>query len=1116
VASGDISAVRLPARRGGRVNDTAGTAEHQQSTALPSAAPCVSIIIPVHNRLDLTRACLDSVFANADASVPFEVLVVDDCSTDATPEYLASRAPRVRTIRNEERRSFGHSNNRAALLAQGEYLCLLNNDTLVTPGWLTRLVAAVRRDPTIGVVGNRHLTPGTGLINHAGMVFDGQRNPVHLYPGKPADFPAAMVSREFQIVTAACWLVPKSLFLELDGFDADFRNGYEDVDFCLRVRAHGRKVFYAADSVIYHYGQSSPGRTDSEAANALYFRRKWGAHIASDLDDYVTRDGAAAASSARPEAAGAEVSAPSLAVGAVDIHFAAAMDVGNAFSWVMARLALACADKGIAVSLRKGPIHETIDPADRRRLQNLMARPDSGRAHVRWAHFWQPYIEQKMAGRVNAELFVHNYRYGPQSIENLDYWMRHTVTNRFRKLPAARSCLAALQEIGIPSDRCRIVPYGFSPEILNGGAANDRYRKRGFVFLAITNSHDPYRYGTDILLKAFEQAFAGRKDVVLVLKDYGTGAGAVVRKWSDTFARHSTVVHVDAFLTKEALIELYRGADAFVAPFRGEGFGMKILDACAVGLPVLAPHYGGPADYLQPGDFYALKYREVPVGPCLDRNETVVPAFARWAEVDCDDLARQLGEAMNDAAEARRRAARSRDFVLKEFSWERAAAHLESAIGEFEHEREQIVGERYSVAESKRLSVLIPTFNRKDVLTTCLRAYEQQTLPKDQWEILLVDDGSNYDVKSTVAAFEATLPIRLFLGGSNRGPGPARNLAIPHACGEIVFIAGDDIIPGARLLEQHLAAHERRPERGFAALGHIDWHPSVAVTPLMEFVTGEGGYQFAFDRLLPDCFVPHSTYFYTSNVSVKRALLFDQEELFSDQFRLCAFEDGEFGYRLTQSGMKLFYAPALAATHLHPMSDEFIYARQYRVGRMLVTYAALHPYMLEHKYRDMIRWLEVVQHVAGGEAAAAAAAAAAAGGDAWLEALERQVLALESMDRGAVTAPTWAALSYRNAVDRVAALKRRLFALRIERTIVDGMADEWFGVPQGTANPARDLLRNLMYADLLKRGGPDPLPAHGLPDRLAYIEALRAKRPHVASLLRTLVRLSTSIAKRLN
>ena len=1101
------------------VDNFSRSAAKLSATVTADSVPCVSILIPLHNRLDLTRACLDSLFATADPSVPSEVLVIDDQSDDGTAEYLAALAPRVHTIRNATRECFGHNINLAAPLARGEYLCLLNNDTLVTPRWLKRLVTVARKDPAIGVVGNRHLTPGTDLLNHAGIVFDAAGHPVHLYPGQPANFPPALVSREFQCVTGACWLVERRLFLDLGGFDLQFKNGYEDVDFCLRVRRHGRKVFYAADSLIYHYGQQSPGRMDNDVLNAFAFERKWGMHIVSDLHDYLVRDGLMAKADTPPTLIKAEPqrSLPSIAVGATELHFATPLELPNAFSWVIARLALACEEAGIAVSLREGRIDRTIDAPDRSRLQKLMARPASRRAHVRWAHYWRPHFEQELSGRINAELFVHNYRYGPQPAEKLDYWMRHVATNRFRKLASSRFCRAALQEAGVPPDRCRIVPYGFSPEILKDDVADDRYRRRGYVFLAITNSHDPNRYGTDILLKAFHQAFAGRNDVVLVVKDYGSN-GAIIRAWVREFAAGCQIIHLDTFLTKRALIALYRGADAFVAPFRGEGFGMKILDACAVGLPVVAPHYGGPADFLRLGDFFALKYREVPVGPCLDRNESVVPDFAVWAEVDCDDLARQLQHVVTNAEEARLRSARNREFVLQEFSWQRAAEHLAKAICDFERDREVVVASRCSVAESKNLSVVIPTYNRKTELAICLQAYERQNLPKDAWELLLVDDGSNYDVQGTVAEFERTLPVKLLSGGSNKGPGPARNLAILQAKGTIIVITGDDIIPSPQFLEQHLVVHDRHAETTFAALGHIDWHPSIKVTPLMEFVTADGGYQFAFNCLVPNSFVPHG-YFYASNVSLKRALLLEHEELFSDQFRLVALEDGEFGYRLMRSGMKLFYAPSATATHFHAMSDQYIYQRQYRVGRMLVTQALLHPYLIERKHRHAIRWLDMLQHVAGGkisESLGLKTANGFDGNDHWLQHLERQLLAFDVADRDAVRAPEWAVRNYHDVIQRAAALKRQVFTLRIERAMLDGMADEWFGVEQGTPNPARDFLHHLMYADLLKPAVVALAAGSGRPDRLSYIEALRTKRPRVASLLRTIVRLSTSIAKRLN
>lgn len=258
--------------------------------SLPKSQADVSILIAAHNRIELTRACLESVFANADPGMTVEVIVTDDCSDDGTAAFLKSLGQKLHVISNGVRRNFGGNMNRAACEARGEYLCLLNNDTVVTPGWLARLLDAARKDPAVGVVGNLHITPSTGRIDHAGMAFDREYNAVHLYRGMDASYPPAHLKREFQMVTGACWLVPRTLFLQMEGFDSGFKNGCEDTDFCLRLPLLDRKVLYVGDSVIYHHGASSPGRMDHEEANLDYFYSKWRGRIRPDLDDYLRRD----------------------------------------------------------------------------------------------------------------------------------------------------------------------------------------------------------------------------------------------------------------------------------------------------------------------------------------------------------------------------------------------------------------------------------------------------------------------------------------------------------------------------------------------------------------------------------------------------------------------------------------------------------------------------------------------------------------------------------------------------------------------------------------------------------------------------------------------------------
>jgi GT2 family glycosyltransferase/glycosyltransferase involved in cell wall biosynthesis len=1044
-------------------------------TAPASDAFDVSILIPVHNRVDLTRACLESVFCHAEPSLTTELLLTDDCSTDDTAEYLASLGEQVRVIRNTLRRDFGHNMNVSARLARGRYLCLLNNDTLVTRGWLTKLVEAAEGDRRIGVVGNKHLYPGSGKIQHAGMAFHATGLPVHMYPGMPPDFPAANNSREFQIVTAACWLVPRDLFLQLGGFDPAFKNGYEDVDFCLRVRETGRIVYYVADSVIYHYGQSSPGRKNHDDANCTYFQEKWRGRIVPDLHTYLARDGLLPASASVPKNETA------------DVHFAIPLEAGNSFTWATAQLALACEEIGLKVSLANGPVHASVEGRGRGRLQRMMDRSPSSRAQIRWNHYWAPYQDREVAGRVTAEIFVTNYRYGPRPLHELDFWMRHAVLNPNRKLPISTYSMEALTELGVPAERCRVVPLGYSPEAAEG-PGDDRFRPHGFVFLALTNAHDPYRYGTDILLRAYGKAFSRRDKVVLVLKDYGGKlTGGPLRRWLDEAADGPRVIHFAEFLSKDALLRLYRGCDAFVAPFRGEGFGMKIVDACAAGLPVLAPLYGGPTDYLRPGGFYPLAFTEVPVGECLDQVEGVVPPFAQWAEVDAEDLAVQMRTVVDQNEEARRRAAVTRELVLKEFSWQQAARRLAAALVDFEKEREAVVApRRLAGPPAHKVSVIIPTRNRPDVLRQCLDAYTRQTLPAAQWEICIVDDASSYDVRNLVAGYQGRLPLRLLVNPTRTGQGKARNRAVPGCRGELILFTGDDIIPARTFLAEHVKAHDgsRAPET--AVLGRIDWHPDLKVTPLMDYITREGGQQFAFANLTPNTFVPYG-YFYTSNVSIKRALLVEQEELFSDRFHRYGYEDVEIGLRLSRAGMRLLYAPWAEATHLHALTDAEVYRRQYEVGRMQVVFAALHPQRVSEDHRVFLRWLECFQHTLqhdeGFPRAADALRNMAAALDGWLNGLS-----VSSAGMAEVSESLRAKGRAESLLGREAAhwnrLGKQLYAYRLDLAMRDGMADEWVGVEAGCPNPARDFLRFYLSSsvwDLLGRGSPQqPMPSRRL------------------------------------
>jgi GT2 family glycosyltransferase/predicted SAM-dependent methyltransferase len=208
-------------------------------------------VIPVHNHASVTRQCLNRLLADPPRSVDVDITVVDDASTDVTPRLLASYGDRITAVRHAGNEGFATACNRGALMARGDFLLFLNNDTLPEPGWLDALVDCMRRHPKAGIAGSRLLFPD-GTIQHAGVVFNSSGMPAHIYYGLPGDHALVNKPRCYQAVTGACLLIRRDLFEQLGGFDPTFFNVYEDVDLCLRAGELGYEVHYCPTSVVYH------------------------------------------------------------------------------------------------------------------------------------------------------------------------------------------------------------------------------------------------------------------------------------------------------------------------------------------------------------------------------------------------------------------------------------------------------------------------------------------------------------------------------------------------------------------------------------------------------------------------------------------------------------------------------------------------------------------------------------------------------------------------------------------------------------------------------------------------------------------------------------------------
>lgn len=239
--------------------------------ALPvTGDPVVSVVIPVYNKIEYTWACLQSIADNA-PDTPFEVIVVDDCSSDDTHERLAG-VRGLRYFRNQQNSGFIRSCNHGAEHARGSYLLFLNNDCEVQRGWLDSLVATFGDHPEAGLVGSRLLFPD-GTLQEAGGIVWQDGTAWNYGRGDNPGRPEYSYLREVDYISGASIMVPIELFRRLGGFDIRYAPAYyEDTDLAFRIRAEGLRTLYQPFSQVVHHEGVTSGTDVRKGAKAYQVR----------------------------------------------------------------------------------------------------------------------------------------------------------------------------------------------------------------------------------------------------------------------------------------------------------------------------------------------------------------------------------------------------------------------------------------------------------------------------------------------------------------------------------------------------------------------------------------------------------------------------------------------------------------------------------------------------------------------------------------------------------------------------------------------------------------------------------------------------------------------------
>jgi GT2 family glycosyltransferase len=274
----------------------------QPETLLPSLKQytveydiLVSIIILNRDGLPYLEKLFPALAKNT-PNIPYEVIIVDNDSSDNSLYYIKENKYKLplRVIENQTNESFSQANNKAVKQAKGYYVLLANNDIEPLKNWLAELIILAETEKNVGSVGARLVYPykeafaNSCQIQHAGIAFNNEADffrPYNMGKGHQYDEPSYTITQKRAALTAACLLIKKEIYEEVNGLDERYIYGYEDVDLGLKLLQHGYNNYYTPNSVAFHYefGTQEMNHndevTDRRQSNINIFRQKWFSYL---------------------------------------------------------------------------------------------------------------------------------------------------------------------------------------------------------------------------------------------------------------------------------------------------------------------------------------------------------------------------------------------------------------------------------------------------------------------------------------------------------------------------------------------------------------------------------------------------------------------------------------------------------------------------------------------------------------------------------------------------------------------------------------------------------------------------------------------------------------------
>jgi len=248
-------------------------------------ALALSIVLVCWNNKAYLDPCLESLYTTG-MRHPFDVIVVDNGSTDGSQQMLAEKYPQVKIIQNDKNLGLGKASNQGIEATQGRFILLLNNDTLVNGPSFDAMVDFLEKDPTVGAVGGKVLNPDGSVqscYNYFSTIGEEFLIATRLGELFRPGYPAVMDADEIKSVdwlTSACLMIRRAALDEVGLLDENYFIYGDEADLQYRIKKAGWEIYYLPDATTIHYGGRSmtrwPRRKLVYRGKLLFYKKHYG------------------------------------------------------------------------------------------------------------------------------------------------------------------------------------------------------------------------------------------------------------------------------------------------------------------------------------------------------------------------------------------------------------------------------------------------------------------------------------------------------------------------------------------------------------------------------------------------------------------------------------------------------------------------------------------------------------------------------------------------------------------------------------------------------------------------------------------------------------------------